>query len=109
MTPSSGGNTSIGCREANQHSTRGGQPQSDSKIRIAERLLTQWVERHPERQLPVTFDSWYTTPGFCHYLNQQLKLPYVGTLTEDVLIQLKTGRRKSVTLPNTSRANIKRR
>lgn len=66
----------------------------DSKIRIAERLLTQWVESHPERQLPVTFDSWYTTPGFCHYLNQHLKLPYVGTLTEDVLIQLKTGETK---------------
>ncbi|MEZ4728417.1 MAG: transposase [Caldilineaceae bacterium] len=63
----------------------------DSKLRIAERLLTQWVERHPELNLPVTFDSWYTTPGFCHYLDKQLKLSYVGTLTEDVLVQLKTG------------------
>ncbi|MEZ4730074.1 MAG: hypothetical protein R3E79_23330 [Caldilineaceae bacterium] len=36
-------------------------------------------------------DSWYTTPGFCHYLDKQLKLSYVGTLTEDVLVQLKTG------------------
>jgi hypothetical protein len=66
----------------------------DSKIRMAERLLTQWVERHPELHLPVTFDSWYTTPGFCHYLDKQLKVPYVGTLTEDVLIQLKTDETK---------------
>ena len=63
----------------------------DSKIRIAERLLTQWVADHPDLQLPVTFDSWYTTPGFCHYLDQQLKLPYVGTLTTEAVIQLKTG------------------
>ncbi len=38
----------------------------DSKLRIAERLLTHFVAAHHELSLPVTFDSWYTEPGFCH-------------------------------------------
>lgn len=63
----------------------------ESKLRIAERLLTDWLAAHPDLTLPVTFDSWYTTPGFCHYLDQELKLPYVGTLAEDQLVRLKTG------------------
>jgi hypothetical protein len=63
----------------------------DSKLRIAEHLLSHWVESHPTLKLPVAFDSWYTTPGFCHYLDQQLKLPYIGTLTEACLVRLKTG------------------
>lgn len=63
----------------------------ESKIRIAERLLTDWVAAHPDRKLPVTVDSWYTTPGFCHYLSNELKLPYVGTLAEDTLVRLQTG------------------
>jgi hypothetical protein len=63
----------------------------DSKLRIAERLLTHWVAAHPDLKLPVAFDSWYTTPGFCHYLDHELKLPYVGTLTEDAVVALKTG------------------
>jgi hypothetical protein len=66
----------------------------DSKLRIAERLLTQWVAAHPDLKLPVAFDSWYTTPGFCHYLDHELKLPYVGTLTEEAVLVLKTGEAK---------------
>lgn len=66
----------------------------DSKLRIAERLLTHWVAAHPTLSLPVTFDSWYTEPGFCHYLDHQLHLAYVGTLKEDALVQLKTGETK---------------
>lgn len=63
----------------------------DSKLRIAERLLTHFVTAHPDLALPVTFDSWYTEPGFCHYLDQHLHLAYVGTLKEDAVVQLKTG------------------
>jgi DDE superfamily endonuclease len=63
----------------------------DSKLRIAERLLAHCVAEHPDRKLAVAFDSWYTQPGFCHYLDQQLKLPYVGTLTDDAVVGLKTG------------------
>jgi len=66
-------------------------PLYDSKIRIAERLLTAWVAAHPKQKLPVAFDSWYTTPGFCRYLDQELQLPYVGTLAEDTVLHLKTG------------------
>jgi hypothetical protein len=66
----------------------------DSKLRIAERLLTQFVQAHPDLKLPVAFDSWYTQPGFCHYLDQQLQLPYVGTLTADAQVVLKTGTEK---------------
>jgi DDE superfamily endonuclease len=63
----------------------------DSKLRIGERLLRQWVAAHPEWKLPVAFDSWYTTPGFCHYVDQELKLPYVGTLAEDTIVRLQSG------------------
>jgi hypothetical protein len=63
----------------------------ESKLRIAERLLDGWVKAHPAFALPVTFDSWYTTPGFCHYLDQKLKLAYVGTLPEDTLLCLQRG------------------
>jgi hypothetical protein len=66
----------------------------DSKLRIAERLLREFVQAHPDLKLPVTFDSWYTEPGFCHYLDQTLHLPYVGTLAEDEQVMLKTGPEK---------------
>lgn len=66
----------------------------ESKLHIAERRLTDWVVAHPELKLPVTFDSWYTTPGFCHYLDQQLHLPYVGTLNADAVVCLKVGEQK---------------
>jgi hypothetical protein len=65
----------------------------ESKLRIAERQCHQWVAMFPDMKLPVTFDSWYTQPGFCHFLDQ-LELPYVGTLTDDAEITLQTGRER---------------
>lgn len=65
----------------------------DSKFRIAERLLQQWVDWYPTLKLPVTFDSWYTQPGFCHFIDR-LGLPYVGTLTDEAELVLKTGRER---------------
>lgn len=65
----------------------------DSKLRIAERLLQQWVELYPTLKLPVTFDSWYTQPGFCHFIDR-LGLAYVGTLTAETELVLKTGRER---------------
>lgn len=62
----------------------------DSKLRMAERQLQQWVQLYPTLKLPVTFDSWYTKPGFCHFIDQ-LELPYVGTLTAESEVVLKTG------------------
>jgi len=66
----------------------------DSKLRIAEQLLQQWVQDHPDLKLPVAFDSWYTQPAFCHYLDQTLDLGYVGALSEDNEVVLKTGRER---------------
>ena len=54
----------------------------DSKLIIVQKLLEQWVQAHPGEQRPVTFDNWFTQPAFCHFLDQTLKLPYVGTLAE---------------------------
>jgi len=63
----------------------------DSKLIIVQKLLEQWVKTHPDEQRPVTFDNWFTQPAFCRYLDQTLKLPYVGTLAETDKVNLKTG------------------
>jgi hypothetical protein len=54
-------------------------------------MLREWVEEHPEIKLPVTFDKWFTQPGFCRYLDQTLQLPYVGTSAEDDRVILRSG------------------
>jgi hypothetical protein len=63
----------------------------DSKLRIAELLLQQWVQDHPDRKHPVTFDNWYTQPDFCRFLDKTLDLPYVGTLAANDQAILKSG------------------
>ena len=63
----------------------------DSKLIMVEKMLTQWVAEHPEAHLPVTFDSWFTQPDFCRFLDKQLKLAYVGTLAGTDRVNLKTG------------------
>ena len=63
----------------------------DSKLIIVQKLLEQWLKTHPNEQHPVTFDNWFTQPAFCRYLDQTLKLPYVGTLAETDKLHLKTG------------------
>lgn len=63
----------------------------DSKLQMAKTFLRQWQAIHNELDLPVTFDSWYTQPDFCHYLDQTLQMSYVGTLKESAKIVLKTG------------------
>ncbi len=62
-----------------------------TKLTIAKKLLEAWVKTHPEEQRPVTFDSWFTHPAFCQFLDQTLHLPYVGTLREDDQVNLGTG------------------
>ncbi len=54
-------------------------------------MLTAWVAEHPEAHWPVTFDNWFTQPAFGRFLDQQLKLAYVGTLTGTDKINLKIG------------------
>ena len=63
-----------------------------SKLLIARQMLQRWVNENPELKLPVTFDSWYTQPAFCRFLDRELELPYVGTLASDDQVILKRGR-----------------
>jgi hypothetical protein len=49
------------------------------------------VTEHPDQKLPVTFDNWFTQPAFCRFLDQSLKLAYVGTLAGSDKVNLKTG------------------
>jgi hypothetical protein len=61
----------------------------ESKLTIAKGLLAQWVKEHPELKLPVAFDNWFTQPDLCHFLDQELHLPYVGALADSDKINLK--------------------
>jgi hypothetical protein len=63
----------------------------DNKLILAEKMLTEWVAEHPQAHLPVTFDNWFTQPAFCRFLDQELKLAYVGTLASTDKVNLKTG------------------
>lgn len=63
----------------------------DSKLIIVQKLLEQWVNAHPDERRPVTFDNWFTQPAFCRFLDQTLKLPYVGTLAESDQVNLQAG------------------
>lgn len=63
----------------------------DSKLQMAKAFLVQWQKMRDKLDLPVTFDSWYTQPDFCHYLDQTLHMSYVGTLKDSAKIVLKTG------------------
>lgn len=62
-----------------------------SKLLIARRHLAAFVAEHPTLKLPVTFDNWYTEPSFCRYIDQELQLPYVGTLAKDDKVNLNSG------------------
>jgi hypothetical protein len=66
----------------------------ESKLRIAEALLQELKCSHPTLKLPVTFDSWYTQSAFCHFIEHDLQLNYVGALAEDQQVVLKTGTEK---------------
>ena len=65
-----------------------------SKLFLGQQLLTQFCSEHPDRQLPVTFDNWYTQPAFCRFLHQTLEVPYVGTLAGDDRVIFKTGAKR---------------
>jgi hypothetical protein len=84
----------------------------ESKLTIAQQQLQQWVAQHPNDQRAVTFDSWFTQPDFCRYLDQTLKLPYVGTLSGTDRVNLKTGEKTlsefAAQLKNEHLENLKR-
>lgn len=60
-----------------------------SKLLLAQQILREFFNAHPQNQLPVTFDNWYTQPAFCRFLDKTLQVPYVGTLASDNLVLLK--------------------
>jgi hypothetical protein len=63
----------------------------DNKLILVEKMLQHWVAEHPQADLPVTFDSWFTQPDFCRFLDQELGLAYVGTLAGTDKITLQKG------------------
>lgn len=62
-----------------------------SKLLMARRQLATFVAENPSLPLPVTFDNWYTQASFCRFIDQELHLPYVGTLAKDDKVNLKSG------------------
>ena len=54
-----------------------------SKLILGQDLIEKFFADHPHSNLPVTFDTWYTQPDFCNYLDQKLGVAYVGTLKGD--------------------------
>ena len=65
-----------------------------SKLILAQQLISEFVAGHRGVHLPVTFDNWSTQPAFCRFLDKTLKIPYVGTLASDDLLILKTGQQR---------------
>lgn len=63
----------------------------ENKLTIAQNLLQEWMNQHPDQEWPVTFDTWYTQADFCRFIDETLHLPYVGTLAEGDKVNLKTG------------------
>ena len=69
-----------------------------TKLHMARDLLTKFYQTYPEVDIAVSFDSWYTKPYLCQYIDKELKRPYVGSLTNENEIVLAQG--KVCTLPN---------
>ena len=65
-----------------------------SKLLLAQQVLSEFVNTSPQNKLPVTFDNWYTQPAFCRFLDKTLKVPYVGTLASDNIVVLKQGQQR---------------
>lgn len=63
----------------------------DSKLRIAQQQCQQWVEQFPDLKPPIAFDSWYTQPSFCRFLDDK-GFAYVGALGENSEVVLQTGK-----------------
>jgi hypothetical protein len=59
-----------------------------SKLFLAQQILSDFCATRPHDTFPVTFDNWYTQPAFCRFLDKTLKVPYVGTLAGDDLVVL---------------------
>jgi hypothetical protein len=65
-----------------------------SKLLLAQPILSDFCTTRPYDTFPVTFDNWYTQPAFCRFLDKTLKVPYVGTLADDDLVVLQQVQQK---------------
>jgi DDE superfamily endonuclease len=65
-----------------------------SKLLLAQQILSDFCTTRPYDTFPVTFDNWYTQPAFCRFLDKTLKVPYVGTLAGDDLVVLQQVQQK---------------
>jgi hypothetical protein len=59
-----------------------------TKIIIAEDLLQDFYKRYPDKNIPSCFDSWFTSPKFCNFIDKDLKQAYVGGIKTDEVIKL---------------------
>jgi hypothetical protein len=62
-----------------------------SKLLLAEHMLTKFFSDYPDQHCPVTFDNWYTQPAFCQFLDKTVHAAYVGTLANDDQVILASG------------------
>lgn len=62
-----------------------------SKLLLAQQILSEFFNAHPQNKLQVTFDNWYTQPAFCRFVDKILKAPHVGTISSDDFVILKQG------------------
>lgn len=62
-----------------------------SKLIIGQNLIEKFFADQPKSRLPVTFDTWYTQPDFCSFLDKKLGVAYVGTLKGDDEIVVNKG------------------
>lgn len=64
-----------------------------SKLIIGRDMIQKFFEQHPEHKptIPVTFDTWYTQPEFCAFLDKKVGVAYVGTLKDDAEIVVDKG------------------
>jgi len=51
-----------------------------SKLHMAKDLLKSFFASYTDKDLPITFDHWYTVSWFCRFIHHDLKRAYVGTL-----------------------------
>jgi hypothetical protein len=65
-----------------------------SKLLLAQQILSDFFTSRPHDTFPVPFDNWYTQPAFCRFLDKTLRVPYVGTLAGDDLVVLQQFQQK---------------
>lgn len=62
-----------------------------SKLLLGQDLIQKFFIQHPDlkSKIPITFDTWYTQPEFCTFLDRKLKVAYVGTLksTDEIVVE----------------------